>query len=69
MTLAISLIVAGIVGIIIGMILGFSGLKKFWESAGADGPFSVRFLIAMIFDVLGGISLIIGIIVLILQYV
>ena len=69
MTLAISLIIAGVVSLIIGLILGFSGLKKFWESEGTESPFNCKFLIAMVFDAIGGISLTIGIIVLILQYV
>ena len=72
MTLAITLMIVGLVSVVIGLILGFSGLRKFANS-GLNGeitsPFNFCFLLAMIFDFLGGISFLVGLIMLVIALV
>jgi len=68
----IILIIVGIAMIVVGMILGFSHLMN-WQRSWIDPEgaqlFSKKFLVAMIFDFLGGVSLIIGVILLILEHI
>ena len=72
MNIAISLIVIGAISVVIGIALGFSGLRKFAQTS-RDGefssPFSGHFLLAMVFDALGGLAFLVGLVLLILQYV
>lgn len=72
MEVAIILIVSGILSTIIGLALGFSGLKKFAASEiEHEHPtlFSINFLIAMIFDMVGGITVIVGLIFLVFSLI
>lgn len=72
MEVAIILIVSGILSIIIGLALGFYGLKK-WAASDIEHShpnlFSTDFLIAMIFDMIGGVALIVGLIFLVFSLI